>query len=122
MINIKDQVYKALDDVYTGHVSDLYPTDWTKLPAIQYSEEANNVYTWTDDEEKISYVRYRVDIWDTASTSQTAINVNDALAALGLIRIECQDAPDPSGLRHKQMRFEAEIGIDEDAMYWTGNQ
>lgn len=122
MINIKDQVYAALVAALGDNVSDLYPTSWTALPAIQYSEEANNVYTWTDDAEQISYVRYRIDIWDSKSTSETAIAVNDALAPMGLIRIECQDAPDPSGLRHKQMRFEAQIEIGNEAMYWTGNQ
>lgn len=121
MINVKDQVYSALLKV-TDQVSDIYPLTWESFPCIQYSEEANNVVTWTDDHEVTSYLRYRIDIWDKGSTSDTALAVDEQLAALGLIRSECQDVADPSGLRHKQMRYEVTIDVDDEQTYWTGNQ
>ena len=60
MINVKDQVYAALLEKL-NNVSDSYPKDWAVLPAVQYMEEDNKVYEFTDKEEK-SFCRYRVDI------------------------------------------------------------
>ena len=119
MINVKDQVYAALLTV-ADNVTDLYPNDWRSMPAIQYTEEANTVYEKTDKKEQTSYLRYRVDIWDDASTSPTALAVDEALAAIGLNRIECQDVADPSMRRHKQMRYEGVIDNDTQVVYWTG--
>ena len=48
MVNVKDQVYKAITEQnITENVSDGYPKDWATLPAIQYMEEDNSVYEWT---------------------------------------------------------------------------
>lgn len=123
MINVKDQVYKALDD--TGvfeSVSDLYPVGSGAFPCAQITEEANQVYTKTDNTERLSYLRYRIDIWATGSTSALALAVDEALAVLGLTRTECADVPDPSIQRHKQMRYEGVIDVTTEEMYWTGNQ
>ena len=116
MKNVKDQIYAALAAVF-DNVSDQYPSSWANLPAVQYVEEDNKVHERTDREEK-AYVRYRIDIWDTKSTSQAALKVDEALSALGLIRTACQDAPDPSGLKHKLMRYEAIIDMWTDEVYW----
>lgn len=116
MKNVKDQIYAALAAVF-DNVSDQYPSSWVNLPAVQYVEEDNKVHERTDREEK-AYVRYRIDIWDTKSTSQAALKVDEALSALGLIRTTCQDAPDPSGLKHKLMRYEAIIDMWTDEVYW----
>lgn len=121
MINVKDQVYEALQGA-AENVSDIYPTDWAQLPAVQYTEEANNVVTKTDEEEQYAYLRYRIDIWDRLSTSQTALAVDAAIAPLGLTRIECADVPDPSGMRHKQMRYEGTIDVHSEMMYWEGGR
>jgi len=123
MINVKDQVYQALLTV-TENVSDLYPGDWANLPAVQYTEEANNVVTKTDKEEQLAYLRYRIDIWDRGSTSETAVAVDEAIAPLGLVRVECADTPiaDPSGYRHKIMRYEGTIDVENEMMYWEGSR
>ena len=97
MINIKDKVYKALTDEGL-EVTDIYPKDWAKLPAVQYVEEDNSVAEWTDDKEQTSHVLYRIEIWDTKSTSGTALKVDKA-----------------SGLRHKKMSYEAYY--DSDYIY-----
>lgn len=116
MKNVKDCVYGALEAEFGG-VTDQYPQNWANLPAVQYVEEDNKVYERTDKEEK-SYVRYRVDIWHNRSTSEAALKVDKALSALGLVRILCQDTPDPSGLKHKMMRYEAIIDMESDEVYW----
>lgn len=118
MKNVKDQVFAALDAVF-DNVTDVYPKDFATLPAIQYTEEDNKVFEHTTKEDK-SYVRYRVDIWHSQSTSEAALKVDEALSALGLVRIQCQDVADPSGWKHKEMRYEAIIDMDSERVYWPG--
>ena len=111
MVNVKDQVYNAIKDI-TENVSDGYPKSWEKFPAIQYTEEDNSVYEWTDGQESKSHLLYRIDIWNNQSTSQTAMDVDAALAALGLRRKQCNDVDDPNGFKHKIMRYEGILDLD----------
>lgn len=116
MINVKDQVYNAIKDI-TENVSDSCPADWAKLPAIQYVEEDNHVHEWCDGAESKSYLRYKIDIWHNRSTSGTTLDVDKAISKLGLKRIACQDVADPSGLKHKILRYEGIIDVNNECMY-----
>lgn len=118
MINVKDQVYAALQPI-TTNVSDGYPKSWAVLPAIKYIEEANSVAEWTDGRESKSQLRYRIDVWDNVSTSATALAVDAAMSRLGLIRTTCNDVDDPSGLKHKVMIYSGIIDVDTEQMYDT---
>ena len=122
MKNIKEEVYKVLCTV-SDHVSDSYPSTWAEDSTIQYTEEQNNVWEASSEGEKVredkSLVRYRVDIWNRNSTSLTALAVDEAMKETGLKRIECQDGPDPSGMKHKQMRYEGIIDMSSDIVYWN---
>ncbi len=129
MKNIKEQVYAALAGaIGANRVTDQYPNNWANLPAVQYTEEDNKVFEHTDEGETKAYVRYRVDIWHNSSTSQTAVAVDAVLGKpmsvpegtepLGFVRTLCQDTPDPSGLKHKVMRYEAIIDMENDYVYW----
>lgn len=118
MINVKDIVYKELSNILEN-VSDCYPNNWSKLPAVQYVEEENKVEEFTDDKEQASYIRYRIEIWDNKSTSQTACDIDQAMSTLGFLRTSCSDVPDPSGLKHKQMRYEAIIDCKKRFIYHT---
>lgn len=121
MINVKDQVYAALCTC-AENVTDVYPNDWTALPAIEYREEANVVYTRTDRGEELSSLRYTIYLWDDKSLSQLALDVDRAMSALGLVRIGCQDADDPSRKRHKVMRYEGIIDNETETVFWQGNR
>lgn len=116
MINVKDQIFEALTEELE-HVTDTYPKDWTNLPAIQYVEEENKVVEHTDGKEQKAYCRYRVDIWHNRSTSETALVVDKAISGLGLLRTQCSDVDDPSGLKHKVMRFEMIIDVETQEVY-----
>lgn len=118
MKNVKDEVYQALLTV-TENVSDSYPQDWVNIPTIQYMEEDNHVNERVGNKEATAYVRFRIDIWHNVSTSETACRVDEAVSALGLVRTLCQDANDPSGLKHKVMRYEGIIDINDDTVYWN---
>lgn len=119
MKNVKDQVYAALLRV-SENASDVYPSSWAVLPAIQFTEEENKVCERTGNKEDKAYVRFRVDIWNGGSTSAAAQKVDAEISALGLVRTGCSDVPDPSGLRHKQMRYEGIIDMHSDIVYWNG--
>lgn len=121
MINVKDKIYSALAGV-CDNTSDVYPQDWEHLPAVQYTEEANTVYTKTDGEEQMSYLRYRIDIWNNASTTDMTLAVDKAISALGLVRTLCTDVTDPSYRRHKQLRYEGIIDETTEVVYWEGSR
>lgn len=116
MINVKDQVYNQIKGI-SNNVSESYPTNWIDFPAILYTEEDNRVYEWVDGEESKSYIRYKIDIWNNGSTSACALSVDQALSSLGLRRTLCQDVSDPSGLKHKVMRYEGIIDVNNQMVY-----
>lgn len=113
MINVKDQVYAKLCAVDSDlEVSDVYPSDWSHDYTVQYMEEDNSVAEWVDDKESISFVRYTIYAWSNNSLSTLCLAIDEQLATLGLKRTSCTDANDPSGRRHKVMRYEAYIDND----------
>lgn len=117
MINVKDQIYKALSEVLEN-VTDAYPKDWENLPAVQYMEEENKVFEYTDLKEDKSYCRFRIDIWHNRSTSEAALLVDKAIAKLGLKRTQCMDVDEPGGrLKHKMMRYEMIIDVETEEVY-----
>lgn len=116
MINVKDEVYNALLSV-TKNVTDHYPSSWEQNLAIQYMEEENKVVEYSDIEEQKAYCRYRIDIWSRESTSETAVAVDAAISALGLLRTQCMDVEDPNGWKHKQMRYEMVIDVQTKQVY-----
>lgn len=116
MINIKPLILKELKKVCTN-VNDCYPEDWTTFPVVQYIEEDNKTNCKTDDKEQEAYIRYKIDIWNDRSTSDIAVAVDGVLSSLGLIRTQCIDTPEPSKLKHKVMRFEGIIDINNMRVY-----
>ena len=121
MKNVKDQVYEALCEVFEN-VTDVYPSSWEDGTTIQYTEEQNNVWEASSDEnglrEDKSLVRYRIDIWNNKSTSEDSLKVDAVIRKLGLKRIECADIPDPTGRKHKRMHYEGIIDMDSEEVYW----
>ncbi len=119
MKNIKEKIYGALCAVL-DNVSDAYPANWADMPAVQLTEENNAVCEGTNSSiEEKAKVRYRVDIWHDKSTSETALIVDKAVSALGLVRTACMDAPEPGQRqKHKVMRYEGIICMDSDDVYW----
>lgn len=116
MINVKPEIYTELKKV-SSNVNDTYPSDWTTFPVIQYIEEDNSMHTKTNDKEQLANVRYKIDIWNDKSTSDIAVAIDGVLSSLGLERIQCLDVPDPSKLKHKVMRYEGIIDVNNMRVY-----
>lgn len=113
MINVKDQVYAALSSAFSN-VTDGYPSDWSIMPAVQLTEEDNRVSEDADGVETMSYLRFRIDIWDTKSTSASALEVDKVICPLGLRRTGCMDSHDDPKYKHKVMRYEGMIDTDTE--------
>lgn len=111
MIDVKKIIFKELKKV-SENVSDTYPDDWKKFPCVQFLEEENIPHEITDDQERMSYIRYKVDIWDKVSTTSAALKINAVFAALGLNRTSSVDVPEQTYLKHKAMRFEGIVDHD----------
>lgn len=60
MINVKDEVFAALSQQF-NNVSDQYPEDFLKLPAIQYIEEENKVLEHTFSEKRQKKTSHSLD-------------------------------------------------------------
>ena len=116
MINVKDKLVNELEKV-VNNVSDTYPQSFQTMPAVSYCEENNSVYEETDEGEVSSLIRFRIDIWDNVSTSQTAVKIDEVISKFGFKRIACSDVGEPTGIKHKLMRYEAVIDIDQSAIY-----
>ncbi|AJG98868.1 hypothetical protein LF65_02282 [Clostridium beijerinckii] len=116
MINIKPIIYNSIKPL-SSNVNDTYPSDWTTFPVIQYIEEENKTHTKTDDKEQLAYIRYKIDIWNDRSTSDIAVAVDEVLSSLGLNRTQSLDVPDTNKLKHKVMRFEGIIDINNMRVY-----
>lgn len=118
MINVKPQVYNALLTACpTANVSDEFPKEWKSFPKVTYTEEQNEVITWTDNEEKDARLVYRIDVWDKTSTSATAMAIDGAMSSLGFIRTMSMDVPVQELYKHKQMRYECVISVDTEDVF-----
>lgn len=116
MINVKDKLVNELEKV-VSNVSDTYPQSFQTMPAVSYCEEDNRVHEETDEGEASSLIRFRIDIWDNVSTSPTAVKIDEVISKFGFKRIACSDIGEPTGMKHKLMRYEAVIDTDQSAIY-----
>lgn len=116
MINIKPIISKKLKGI-SDNINDTYPSNWAIFPIIQYVEEENKTHIKTDGKEQLAYIRYKIDIWNDKSTSDTALKVDEVLSSLGFLRIQCLDTPEPNQLKHKVMRYEGIIDVNNMKIY-----
>lgn len=57
---------------------------------------------------------FRAEMWTAGGKVQAEMYGS----RLGLVRTLCQDTPDPSGLKHKVMRYEAIIDMESEEVFW----
>lgn len=117
MVNFKPIIYKKLKEIEGVKVSEEYPNDWSKLPAVTYSEEDNSTYEVVDNKEATCRIIYRIEVWNDRSTSEIVLKIDEAITQLGLKRTFCKDAPTPSGIKHKVLRYEGIVEIKTFRVY-----
>ncbi|MCY9706724.1 hypothetical protein M5X05_21390 [Paenibacillus alvei] len=104
LYDVKPGVNTLLSAINGVTVSDAYPKDFTKLPHISFYELANS------DPIRIvngplTDIAIQIDIWHNRSTGALAQQVDEKLNSIGFRRQFAQDVPDPSGIKHKTMRY-----------------
>ena len=133
MVNVKDQVYQAILSATAGlvdpnNVTDTYPSQAVQFPVIVYKEEENSVYERTNHKGKLietkSRLSYKIDIWDTDTTSPIALAIdnyvgagNEVVTGIGLVRNGCTDVDEPGGVKHKLMRYGGIIDTETQQIY-----
>lgn len=115
MINQKPIVYAKLkemqDENLVKDVCEEGKQDWSKLPCITYMELGNEPSDFVDDEEYISSLAIKADVWGTSSSevSKIAMQVVKKMQEIGYQRTSYLDVNDSnSKQKHKTMRFEKE--------------
>ena len=121
MINQKPIVYKKLKELQDeGTVKDLCEEskqNWSKLPCVTYMELGNEPSDYGDDEEYLSALAIKADVWGTSSSevSQIAMQVVKKMKELDYERTLYLDVNDSnSKQKHKTMRFEKEESLEEE--------
>lgn len=119
MVNFKPIVFGALRDLAT-HVADQYPQDDWDFPVIIYADEANEPDTYTSQGERLTLLRFRVEIHTgNAKTTDLMQDVNDRMSALGLRRTTNMETSDPVGRKIRTMRFEGLYDNQTQRVYHT---
>ena len=104
MYDIKPEINTLLSSIPGVTVSDEYPKDFTKLPHISFYEAANSDYLQLANG-PLSDISIQIDIWHNRSTGSIAQQVEEKMKSIGFRREFQSDVPDPSGIKHKTMRF-----------------
>lgn len=99
----KKIVSDALATIANVTVTGSYKTGMKSLPCIIYSELVNTKAS--KGPELRTNLAYSIDIYSETSTTQLASQVDTKMSALGYKRGQCLDLDDPSGLRHKNMKY-----------------
>lgn len=99
----KKNVAAALATITGATVTGNYQTGMKSIPCIIYKELVNTKAT--KGPELRTNLAYSIDIYSNTSTTSLASMVDEKMAALGYKRGQCLDLDDPSGLRHKNMKY-----------------
>lgn len=99
----KKLVGDALAEITGVTVTGSYEVGMKSLPCIIYSELVNTKAS--KGQELRTNLAYGIKIYSTSSTTKIASQVDEKMSSLGFKRGQCLDLDDPSGLRHKDMKY-----------------
>lgn len=115
MYDAKSQVAKKLAEISGVNVAASHEMGMKSIPCIIYSEADNRPVSRAS--ERLVDAVYKIDVYSNTSTTSIVNSVITKMDSLGLIRDFCQDLDDPSGLRHKTMRFKGIIDTQTEIVY-----
>lgn len=111
----KQRVANALATIDGVTVTASYNIAMSKLPSILYAEVVNTKAN--EGKEKRTNLAYSMDIYSNTSTTNIASKVDEAISAIGLKRGQCLDLDDPSGVRHKSMKYSGVYDYNTNKIY-----
>lgn len=104
MYDVKPEINTLLSSIPGVTVSDAYPKDFKKLPYISFYE-IDNSDPLKLSQEYLTDISIQIDIWHNRSTGSIAQQVNEKMNSIGFRRKFMTDVTDPSGIKHKTMRY-----------------
>ncbi len=113
----KELVAQALSTIKGATVAASYSIAMKQFPSILYAEVVN--VPISKGVEARTQLAYSIDIYSDKSTTELAHAVDEALTGLGLKRGQCMDVDDPSGLRHKNMKYTGVYDANTKRIYQT---
>lgn len=119
MINIKPLILDTLKTIpEILEVSYSWPEDFAKIPCLTYKIEDNSIHTKTENIERLSNIRFQIDIW-TKSASQNstiAAEVDSRFNEMGFERVFYNDLKD-GDLIHGVMKFKGIVDSEMKFVY-----
>lgn len=116
MYDAKPEIHALLSSIEGVTVSDAYPQDFAVLPCISFYEIANVDPLRTHDS-PLSDISIQIDIWHNRSTGEIASTVDEKMNSVGFRRAFATDVPDPSGIKHKTMRYRGIVDTRNGFIY-----
>lgn len=111
----KQKVSDALATIQGVTVTASYNVAMKSLPSILYAELVNTKAN--EGEEKRTNLAYSIDIYSETSTTKISGQVDEVISALGFKRGQCLDLDDPSGIRHKSMKYSGVYDKNTNRIY-----
>ena len=119
MINIKPLILQTLELVPgVNQVCYAWPDDFEDIPCITYKIEDNSVNTKTDKVEKLTNIRFQIDVWTiSASDNSTLAGLVDAMfQEMGFERNLYNDFKDGAYV-HGVMKYHGVIDSRNNLVY-----
>lgn len=119
MINIKPQILSALETITDiAQVSYSWPEDFSKVPCITYKIEENSTHTKTENIERLSNIRFQIDIWTKGASQNSSIaaQVDSIFSEMGFERNFYNDFKD-DGFIHGVMKYHGIVDSEKQFVY-----
>ena len=118
MINIKPLILSTLETIPgIKQVAYAWPEQEGKVPCLTYKIEDNSTHTKTENIERLSYIRFQIDVWTKTPSQNSAIaaQVDEKFNEMGFERVFYNDFKD-GALIHGVMKYK---GIVDSEMKYV---
>lgn len=119
MINMKPLILSTLETIPgIAQVCYSWPEDFEKIPCLTYKIEDNSTHTKTENIERLSNIRFQVDIWTKTSSQNSAIagQVDAKFSEMGFERNFYNDFKD-GALIHGIMKYKGIVDSEMKYVY-----
>ena len=119
MINIKPLILQTLETIPgIKQVSYSWPDDFARVPCLTYKIEDNSTHTKTENIERLSNMRFQIDIWTKSSSENSTIAalVDTKFNEMGFERVFYNDFKD-GVLIHGVMKYKGIVDSEMKYVY-----
>lgn len=119
MINIKPHILQMLKTIPgVTQICHAWPEDFGKLPCITYKIEDNSTHTKTDNIERLSNIRFQIDIWTKSGSENSLIasQIDKKFNEIGFERVFYNDLKDDAFI-HGVMKYRGIVDSEINYVY-----